>query len=115
LVYARVPVLERGRAGEPEVVADSRYGLGGITVDFHGRIYGALGIQSKLIQIDPTDGTVTELATRSDGLDIPASLAFGTRKDEGVSLLVTNRAVSRFSSRPGVVRLDQGVPGCPLP
>jgi sugar lactone lactonase YvrE len=111
----RIPILKGGEAGDPEIIAERRYGLDGICVDLHGRIYAALGIQSKVIQIDPADGTITELATRADGLDIPASLAFGIRQNENDSLFVSNYAVSRFRSEPGVIRLDLGVPGYPLP
>ena len=111
----RIPIQKRGEAGEPEVVAEGRFGLDGIAVDNYGRIYGALGIQSKVIWIDPASGEITELATRSEGLDIPASLAFGTTEGERESLFVTNYAVSYGSSRPGILKLDVGVPGPPLP
>lgn len=111
----RIPILERGKAGDPEIIVERHYGIDGIAVDLYGRIYAALGIQSRVIQIDPADGAVTELATRSDGLDILASLAFGTREDERDSLFITNYAVSRFGSCPGVVKLALDVPGFPLP
>ena len=97
------------------VVAEGRYGLDGIAVDRYGRIYAALGIQSKLVWIDPANGEITELATRSDGLDIPASLAFGTTEGDRESLFVTNYAVSQGSSKPGILELDVGVAGPPLP
>ena len=111
----RIEILKGGEAGEPQVVADGRYGLDGIAVDNYGRIYAALGIQSKVIWIDPSKGEITELATRSDGLDIPASLAFGTTEGERESLYITNYAVTSSSSHPGILKLDVGVPGPPLP
>lgn len=114
-IVLRIPVLEGGQAGEPEVVAERLYGMDGIAVDLYGRVYAAQGVQSKVIQIDPVDGTVTDLATRSDGLDVPASLAFGTWENERESLFVSNYAVTRFSSNPGIIRLDLGVQGYPLP
>ena len=111
----RIPILESGDAGEPVVVADLLGGPDGITVDLWGRVYAAIGIQSKVILVDPADGSVTELASRSDGLDTPASLAFGQREGEVESLFVSNYAVTRYSTNAGVVRLDLGVEGYPLP
>ena len=111
----RIEILKSGEAREPQVVAEGRYGLDGIAVDNYGRIYGALGVQSKVIWIDPSKGEIAELATRSDGLDIPASLAFGTTEGELESLYVTNYAVTSSSSHPGILKLDVGVPGPPLP
>jgi sugar lactone lactonase YvrE len=111
----RVPVREDGQAGEPEVIAEGIYGMDGIAVDLWGRVYAALGIQNKVVQIDPADGTVSDVATRDDGLDVPASLAFGVREGEGASLFVSNYAVGWFSTKPGVVRLELGLEGYPLP
>jgi sugar lactone lactonase YvrE len=111
----RIPILEDGDAGEPAVVADLPSGPDGIAVDLYGRVYAAIGIQSKVVLVDPADGSVTELASRSDGLDIPASLTFGQREGEPESLFVTNYAVTRYSTNAGVVRLDLGVEGYPLP
>jgi sugar lactone lactonase YvrE len=111
----RIPILEGGEAGEPEVIIEQLPGLDGICLDLRGRIYGAQGMMNKVIQIDPADGTITELASRSDGLEVPASLAFGTRDNEPESLFVTNYAAAWWSSSPGVVRLELDVPGLPLP
>jgi sugar lactone lactonase YvrE len=118
-LLVRVPILKGGAAGEPELIAEGPhlYGLDGIALDVHGDIYAALVLQSKLVRIDPVDGDVVELATASDGLDEPASLAFGTGKGHRQSLFVTNYAVidPEAGFGPAVLKIDVGVPGLPLP
>jgi sugar lactone lactonase YvrE len=119
-LIARVPILTGGDAGEPEIVAedpDLLYGLDGIALDVHGNIYAALVLQSKLVRIDPVDGEFTTLLTAEDGLDEPASLAFGTGKGDRQSVFVTNYALFPPHSveGPAVLKVDVGVPGLPLP
>lgn len=111
----RIRILEDGNAAAPAIVAEGRYGLDGIAVDGYGRIFAALGVQSKIVWIDPANAEFTELAVRADGLDIPASLAFGTTNEDQDSLYVTNYAVSIGSTHPGILRLEIGVRGPPLP
>jgi hypothetical protein len=56
------------------------------------------------------------VGTALDGLDFPASLAFGTGKGERKSLFVTNLALGppEFAN-PGFAKIDVGQPGMPLP
>jgi sugar lactone lactonase YvrE len=118
-VVLRIPILRGGCAGDPEVIAEGPhlYGLDGVALDVHGNIYAALVLQSKLVQIDPVDGDVVELATADDGLDEPASLAFGTGRGHRRSLFVTNYAAipPEAGLGPAVLKIDVGVPGLPLP
>ena len=107
--------IQQGDAGDPEVVAQGMYGLDGITVDINGKIYAANGSQTKVVRIDPADGSITELATRADGLHTPSDAAFGMAEGDRQSLLITNYAVTRGGSGPAVVKLDVGVQGLPLP
>jgi sugar lactone lactonase YvrE len=122
-LIARVPILTGGDAGDPQVVAEDPdpitglYGLDGIALDVHGNIYAALVLQSKLVRIDPVDGEFTTLLTAADGLDEPASLAFGTGKGDRQSVFITNYALFPPHSEegPAVLKVDVGVPGLPLP
>ena len=118
-LIARIPILTGGDAGDPQVVAEDPglYGLDGIALDVHGNIYAALVLQSKLVRIDPVDGEFTTLLTAADGLDEPASLAFGTGKGDRQSVFVTNYALFPPHSEegPAVLKVDVGVPGLPLP
>jgi sugar lactone lactonase YvrE len=118
-LIARIPILTGGDAGDPQIVAEDPglYGLDGIALDVHGNIYAALVLQSKLVRIDPVDGEFTTLLTADDGLDEPASLAFGTGKGDRQSVFVTNYALFPPHSveGPAVLKVDVGVPGLPLP
>lgn len=115
----RIPIWKGGGAGYPEIIAEGPelYGLDGIALDVHGNIYAALVLQSKLVRIDPVGGDVVDLATADDGLDEPASLAFGTGRGRRQSLFVTNYAVipPEAGFGPAVLKMDVGVPGLPLP
>ncbi len=118
-LIVQIPILPGGVAGEPQIIAQGPelYGLDGIALDVHGRIYAVLVLQSKFVQIDPVDGDVTELLTVDDNLDEPASLAFGTGKGNRQSVFVTNFAVvpPEAGYGPAVFKVDLGVPGLPLP
>jgi hypothetical protein len=118
-LIVRVPILKWGDAGEPQIIADSPevYGPDGIALDVHGDIYAVLVLQSKLVKIDPVDGHVTEILTVVDGLDEPASLAFGTGKGERLSVFFTNFSVMapHTGRGPAILKIDVGVPGLPLP
>lgn len=111
----RIPILAQGQAGDPKVVAQGMYGLDGITVDVDGKIYAANGSMTKVVQIDPADGTITDLATRADGLHTPSDVALGVAEGNRQSLFITNYAVTRGGPGPAVVRLEVGVQGLPLP
>jgi hypothetical protein len=62
------------------------------------------------------DGQITTLATADDELDFPASLAFGTGKGNRQSVFVTNCAIGPPGGPgPGVLKVDVGIPGLPVP
>jgi sugar lactone lactonase YvrE len=93
------------------------YGPDGLALDVFGNIYVPLVFQDKLVRIDPVDGSVTELATIDDGLDEPASLAFGTGKGDRRAVFVTNFSVipEDGGAGPALLKVEIGVPGRPLP
>jgi sugar lactone lactonase YvrE len=115
----RVPVTDDGQPGSPQIVADDSGLLGadGIQFDVDGNLYIAVGQQNTIVRLSP-DGTMTTLATAADGLDFPASPAFGTRGGDCETLYVTNFALGHANpadAHPGVLSFDVGVPGQPLP
>jgi sugar lactone lactonase YvrE len=115
-LIAQVPVLPDGSPGELSVVvqAPTLYMIDGIALDVLGTIYAALIGQDRVVAVDPASGDVTPLAGPVDGLDGPASLAFGTGDGKRQSLYFTNYAIiARL--HPGVLVMDVGVPGMPLP
>lgn len=126
-ILVHIPIIEDGSPGNPEIVAgnpdcvqnDELYGMDGIALDVHGKVYALLVLQHKLVRIDPDDGTATLLLSEEDGLWNPASLAFGTGKGDRKSLFIANYAVippePANSLGPAVVKFDVGVPGLPLP
>ena len=69
-------------------------------------------VGDQLVRINRDDTTLTVLA--SDGLDGPASLAFGTGKGDRQSVFISNFALIS-NENPGIVKVDVGVPGMPLP
>jgi sugar lactone lactonase YvrE len=126
-LLVRIPILEDGSAGQPEVVAgddtngcdfDDLWGIDGIALDVHGNVYALLVLQDKLVRIDPSDGSYEVLLTATDGLHNPASIAFGTGKGERQSVFITNFALfppGPDSLGPAVLKYDVGVPGLPIP
>lgn len=116
-LIAQIPVLPDGSPGALSVVAQGPQlsMIDGVALDVHGAIYAALIGQNQVVVVDPASGAVTQLAGPDDGIDGPASLAFGTGKGERQSLYFTNYAVLSSAPHPGVLMVDVGVPGMPLP
>lgn len=115
----RVPIAWDGRSGAPQVVAEGPQFVGadGIQFDVAGGLYIAVNGQNMLVRLAP-DGGVTTIATAADGLDAPASPAFGTRWGDRRTLYVTNFAFGHANpadAHPGVLSFDVGIPGAPLP
>ena len=111
-----IPIEPNGEAGEPTVMAASPLLLGvdGIALDAHGNVYCAVNGQNMLVAVR-IDGSIDVLATATDGLDSPSSVAFGSAERDHRSLFVVNFAVGSPVPTPGVLKLPVGVPGEPLP
>jgi sugar lactone lactonase YvrE len=110
-----VPVQRDGSAGVPSVVAESSalYGADGLALDVFGEAFVAVNPQSTLLRVE-LDGSLTTLDTAADGLDNPASLAFGTSKGDRKSLFMTNFSISSASPKPALLKVALGVPGQPI-
>jgi sugar lactone lactonase YvrE len=115
-LIAQVPVLPDGSPGDLSVVAQGSglLMIDGIALDVHGTIYAGLIGQNRVVAVNPASGGVTQLAGPADGVDGPASLAFGAGNGERQSLYFTNYAILSHA-HPGVLKMDVGVPGMPLP
>lgn len=118
----RIPVREDGSAGAPQVlVEDPALSIAdGIRLDVHGNIYVAVIAQNTIVRVAADGSTITTLATAADGLDFPSSVAFGTGHGDHASLFVTNFAIGPLfglpaGAGPGVLKVDVGVAGLPLP
>ena len=113
----RIPVLKDGTAGALEVIVEDPilYPTDGIALDVHGDIY-AVTSTGMLLRLSFDGGNSDVLATAADGLDEPASLAFGTGKGNRKSLYCTNFAfLQNGGAGPSVMKIGVGVPGLPLP
>jgi sugar lactone lactonase YvrE len=115
----RIPVRPDGSAGTPEVLVQgpALIGADGLALDVKRNLYVANSGQSTLLRIATGGGEITPLATSADGLDSPSSLAFGTGRGDRKALFFVNFAFfgPPASAQPGLLRLDVGVPGVPLP
>lgn len=110
-----IPVLPDGSPGTPTVIADGPelFGSDGIAVGVLGDVFVAVNPQSTLVRVAP-DGSTTTLATGADGLENPASLAFGAGSDRK-SMYVTNFAIFTSPPHPALLKAAVGEPGVPLP
>jgi len=113
----RIQVLGDGTAGAPEVIVEEPilYPVDGIAMDVHGNIY-AVTSTGMLLRISFDGGSIDVLATAADGLDEPASLAFGTGKGNRKNIFFTNFAfLQNGGAGPSVMKISVGVSGLPLP
>jgi sugar lactone lactonase YvrE len=99
----RVPIQADGTAGEAEVFFQDAalIGADGLAFDTLGDAFVTTdGLQNTLVEVR-ADGTVQVLATAADGLDYPASIAFGVG-DDASSLYIAN--VGAAFRTPSVMR-----------
>lgn len=94
----------------------------GIALDVHGNAYVAIPSREAVVRIDARTGLQETLGVAPfTALDVPLSLAFGTGKGERTQLFITNNGISAgilggdFWSGPGILKIDAGIPGLPLP
>jgi sugar lactone lactonase YvrE len=116
----RIKVHRDGFPGEPAVIANFEPGAApdGLALDVHGGIYVALISASTIVKVSP--GGAVEVVAAGDPLDWPSSVTFGTGRGQRKSLFAVNFSIGEMfgappGSGPGVLRINAGVPGMPLP
>jgi sugar lactone lactonase YvrE len=135
-LVVRVPVRPDGSPGLPEVwkqvedVPESLFYqspflplmLDGLALDVHGNVYIAVPSRSAIVRINADDRSQETVAVYPNvPLDAPLSLAFGTGKGERESIFVTNSGMTGLFipglpwPGPGLVKIEVGIPGLPLP
>jgi sugar lactone lactonase YvrE len=115
----QIKVLRDGSPGEPRVLVGFEPAApDGLALDVHGNAWVALISASTIAMVTPGGGV--EVIASGDPLDWPSSLAFGTGKGQRKTLFVVNFSIGEMfgappGSGPGVLRMNAGVPGMPLP
>jgi hypothetical protein len=89
-------------------------GSDGIALGALGDVFVAVNSQNMIVRV-AADGSITTLATAADGLENPASLAFGAGRGDRRSMYVTNFAIFTSPPHPALLKVDVGEPGLPLP
>lgn len=95
----------------------------GLALDVHGNICIAVPSRAAVVRINADDLSQETLAAFPDSplLDAPLSLAFGTGKRERTSLFISNGGISGMIvpglpwAGPGLLKIDAGIPGLPIP
>lgn len=119
-----IPIEASGAPGTPRVLhtfSGDLALLDGIGVDVAGNAYVLLTGLNQLVRLD-RGGTATVVASHAeDGLNIPASLAFGVRGEAKRTLYVTNFSLPPLVAlagteppTPGIVAIQVPLPGPPL-
>lgn len=136
-LVVRIPLRPDGSPDQPEVwkqVADVPESvfyenpyiplmLDGLALDVQGNIYIAVPSRAAIVRINADDRSQETLAVYPDSplLDAPVSVAFGTGKGERESLFITNLGISGTVAPglpwagTGLLKIDVGIPGLPLP
>jgi sugar lactone lactonase YvrE len=115
----RIPVAKDGSA----LVANDFVGptcdlkgADGIAFDNHDNLYVAVNIQRKILRVDLHGNMETLASWPADALNGPSAIAFGTGRGERKQIFISNFAPPALGGgTPGVVTMEVGVPGRPLP
>ena len=115
----RIPVANNGAAEVANYFVGPTcdlWGADGTAFDNQDNLYVAVNIQRKIVRIDPYGNMDTLAAAPGDTLYAPAAMAFGTGMGTRKHIFIANFAIPRLGGGiPGVVMMDVGVPGRPLP
>ena len=115
----KIRVHPDGSPGVPSVIANFELGgPDGLALDVHGGIYVALITASTIVKVSP--GGAVDVVAAGDPLDWASSLAFGTGRGQRKTLFAVNFSIGEMfgappGSGPGVLKMNAGVPGMPLP
>jgi sugar lactone lactonase YvrE len=133
----KIPVWPDGSVGTPEEWTELKNvpelpfyifpPMGdGLALDVFGNLYVVVLTQSAIVRINLSDKSQeTVAAFLAPGplgapLDVPASVFFGTGKDERTNIFVTSQGIGKTTvpslpwAGPGLVKIDAGVPGRPV-
>ena len=119
-----IPINRDGSAGAAAIFAadEALFAVDGIAAAADGSIFAAIIGQFSIVRV-LTDGTVVPVASAAAGdegvLDV-SSVAFGTTPDTrrtlyGVNFGFLSQADFGDTPRPGLVAVDTGIPGQPIP
>ncbi|MHB9006404.1 MAG: SMP-30/gluconolactonase/LRE family protein [Limisphaerales bacterium] len=135
-LVVRIPVRPDGSPGQPEVwkqvqdLPESPFyqspafplQLDGLALDVRGNVYIAVPSRNAIVRIHADDRSQETIAIHPDvPLDAPLSLAFGTGKGNRECLFVINGGFVALLipelpwPDPGLVKIEVGIPGLPLP
>ncbi len=113
---ARISVGPDGSAGTAEFFVSPTCdlkGADGLAFDNDDNMYVAVNFLAKIVRIDPSGNMTTIAESPADPLFFPSQVAFGTGRGERKQIYITNFAP--LGGTPGIVTMDVGVPGRPLP
>ena len=115
----RIPVQRDGQAGTASVYAgpDCRlWGADGIAMDRRNNVYVAANAGRDIVRVGP-GGRLRVLASfaAGDPLFSPSDIAFGTVRGERTEIFISDFARFTAGVGAGVVKMNVGVPGLPLP
>jgi len=112
----QIPVNPDGSPGTPGIFVGPTcelFAADGLALDVRGNVYAAANIQNKIVRIAP-DGSITTIAAAPAApLVFPSAIAFETSFGLQQHIYITNFAGA--GGTPGIVTMDVGVPGRPLP
>jgi sugar lactone lactonase YvrE len=115
----RIPVANNGSAEVANYFVGPTcdlWGADGTAFDNEDNLYLTVNIQRKIVRVDPNGIVQILAASPADPLYGPTALAFGTGRGERKQVFITNGAYPPLGGgTPGIVTLDVGVPGRPLP
>jgi len=112
----QIPVNPDGSPGTPGVFVGPTcelFAADGLALDVKGNVYAAANIQNKIVRIAPDRSITTIAAAPADPLVFPSAIAFETSFGLQQHIYITNFAGA--GGTPGIVTMDVGVPGRPLP
>jgi sugar lactone lactonase YvrE len=112
----KIPVRDNENAGAPKVLAegDELFGSDGLAMSAKGNAFVAVNTQNTLLRV-ARNGSMKTFATGADGLENPASLAFGTVAGDRTTLYITNFSIFTTPPHPALLSADVGEQGLPLP
>jgi len=121
LSIVRIPILEDGSAGEPEIHAE---GIAGddFSIDVEGNLYVTTHPFNTVTKVFP-DGSMETIATAEQNIVGSTATVFGNQSGDETSLYVVNdgglfevmMGMREVPLEPHIVRLDVGITGYALP